>query len=215
MGTERWGTVEFGDLLAAARRDDAAALGEMCERPRAYLTRLVATKLIPADLRDKADPEGIVQETLLAACRGFPQFRGDTLAQWHAYLCVIAERQVCNFQAYWGRKGRRHEQTLPSQRGSSSGFGLSQAADESSGPSSKADRCERDHLLLAVIERLQPDYRTVITLRIFEDLPFSDIATRMGRSNEAVRKLWTRAHQSLREAVLSDDRLRRAFGGEL
>jgi RNA polymerase sigma-70 factor (ECF subfamily) len=55
--------------------------------------------------------------------------------------------------------------------------------------------------LAAALERLPDDYRVVIILRHIEDLPYSEIAGRMKRSEGAVRMLWVRALAQLRNDV--------------
>src|SRR5205807_2681193 len=47
------------------------------------------------------------------------------------------------------------------------------------------------------LERLPEDYRLVIQLRIAEELSFDDIGRRLGRSVNAVEKLWVRAYRQL------------------
>jgi RNA polymerase sigma-70 factor (ECF subfamily) len=49
--------------------------------------------------------------------------------------------------------------------------------------------------------RLPGDYREVIILRYLEGLPLADVAARMGRSVESVRKLWTRGLVQLRRTL--------------
>ena len=62
-----------------------------------------------------------------------------------------------------------------------------------SSPSNRAIRDEQQLQLAAALERLPDDYRVVIILRHIEDLPYSEIAGRMKRSEGAVRMLWVRA----------------------
>ena len=73
--------------------------------------------------------------------------------------------------------------------------GLSQA------PSSLALKREQAVLLAEALERLPEDYREVFVLRNLEQVPIEEIATRMGRSPNAVRKLWTRALLALRREL--------------
>ena len=49
--------------------------------------------------------------------------------------------------------------------------------------------------------RLPDDYRQVLVFRYQDQLAFVDIARRMNRSDNAVRKLWARAVQSLQERM--------------
>ena len=67
------------------------------------------------------------------------------------------------------------------------------------GPSASSDVSRREQavLLADALERLAPDYREVIVLRSLQDLPFEEVARRMGRKPGAVRMLWARALEKL------------------
>ena len=54
---------------------------------------------------------------------------------------------------------------------------------------------EQQQKLRQLLSQLSPDQRQVIELRHFEELPFSAIAARLGRSDPAVRMLWVRGIQ--------------------
>jgi len=52
-----------------------------------------------------------------------------------------------------------------------------------------------------VFSRLPAEYRLVLELRYWGGLSFVDIAPRLGRSPEAVRKLWYRAVERVQEEL--------------
>jgi RNA polymerase sigma-70 factor (ECF subfamily) len=56
-------------------------------------------------------------------------------------------------------------------------------------------------LVADALESLPEHYREVIVLRHLEELPFADVARRMGRSVDSVKHLWTRALASLQGAL--------------
>jgi RNA polymerase sigma factor (sigma-70 family) len=56
--------------------------------------------------------------------------------------------------------------------------------------------------LAAALTRLSSDHQTVIRLRHQLGLQFNEIGERMGRSKDAVQKLWMRAVCRLREELL-------------
>ena len=60
-------------------------------------------------------------------------------------------------------------------------------------------------LLADALERLPADYRDVFILRNLEQVPVEQVAARMGRSVNAVRKLWTRAMLALRRELGGDE----------
>ncbi len=59
-----------------------------------------------------------------------------------------------------------------------------------------------DHLA-----RLPADYREVIVLRNLEGLAFAEVARRMGRTPGAVRVLWVRAVDQLRQLLEQEELL--------
>jgi RNA polymerase sigma-70 factor (ECF subfamily) len=68
-------------------------------------------------------------------------------------------------------------------------------------PSSLAVRREQSVLLADALAGLPEDYREVFVLRNLEHMPVEAIAARMGRSPNAVRKLWGRAMVALKKAL--------------
>ena len=76
-----------------------------------------------------------------------------------------------------------------------------QLADSIASPSSIAARREQAVLLADALARLPADYREVFILRNLEHVAVDEIAARMGRSPNAVRKLWGRAMIALKQAM--------------
>jgi RNA polymerase sigma-70 factor (ECF subfamily) len=70
-----------------------------------------------------------------------------------------------------------------------------------SSPSQRAVRREQATWLAEALEKLPEDYREVLVLHHLEECAFPDVARRMGRSVEAVKKLWARALARLRKSV--------------
>jgi RNA polymerase sigma-70 factor (ECF subfamily) len=62
-------------------------------------------------------------------------------------------------------------------------------------------RREQAVLLADALEALPVDYREVIILRQLEELPFPEVARRMGRSVDSVKNLWVRSLARLRREV--------------
>ena len=67
-----------------------------------------------------------------------------------------------------------------------------------SSPSEAASRREEAVRLADALGRLPGDYREVLILRHLEGLTFPAAATRMGRTVDAVEKLWMRALAKVR-----------------
>ena len=60
---------------------------------------------------------------------------------------------------------------------------------------------EESEALRAALHRLPEDYRTVLRLRNWECLPLAEVGRRMNRSEEAARKLWSRAIVRLQQEL--------------
>jgi RNA polymerase sigma-70 factor (ECF subfamily) len=192
-------------LLQQARAGNGVALGQLLERHRAFLA-VLARLQIGLRLQGKVDASDVVQEAFLGAARDFRQFQGATIAELRGWLRQILAAVVANLvRHYQGTQRRdvRRECPLPEEAESSAqAAGL--AADQSS-PSQQAARREQAELLVEALGRLADDERDLLILRHLEGLTFPEVAQRMGRTLDQVKKLWPRALT----------RLRQAFPGEL
>jgi RNA polymerase sigma-70 factor (ECF subfamily) len=187
------------DLLPLARAGDGEALGQLLGTCRSYL-KLLAQVQIDRRLSGKADASDVVQDTLLYAHQVFPSFRGRTEAELLGWLRrVLASklknlvRRYCEAQSRDVRLERRLEEEL-----NRSSCAVHSLAAPDSTPSHEAMRQEGAVLVADAVTRLPDTYREVIVLRHLEDLAFAEVAQRMGRSEESVKKLWVRALAALR-----------------
>jgi RNA polymerase sigma-70 factor, ECF subfamily len=190
-------------LLALARSGDGAALGQLLERYRSYLS-LLARVQIGRRMQGKLDVADVIQETYLEAHRGIGQFRGTTEAQYLAWLRQILVGILANqVRRYFGTKRRdvRLERELQDGLDRSSVFLGSHLIAAQSSPSSQASRREQAVLLADAMEELPRDYREVIILRQLEGLSFPQVAQRMGRTEDSVKNLWARALVRLRRLL--------------
>ena len=190
-------------LLDLARTGDGAALGQLLERYRSYLS-LLARVQIGRRMQGKLDVADVVQETYLEAHRGVGQFRGSNEAQFLAWLRQILVGILANqVRRYFGTKRRdvRLERELQDGLDRSSVFLGSNLIAPQSSPSAQASRREQAVLLADAMEELPEDYREVIILRQLEELSFPQVALRMGRTEDSVKNLWARALVRLRRLL--------------
>ena len=195
------------DLLDRARAGDSAALGPLLERYRQYLT-LLARLQIGRALGAKFGGSDVVQETFLEAHRDFHGFLGGTPGELTAWLRQILARNLANqVRRYRGTRRRdvRLEQGLVSALGESSERLADALAAPGASPSQEAARGESAVRLAEALARLPPDYREALVLRNLEELTFPEVAERMGRSIESVKKLWARGLARLRPLLDSGE----------
>lgn len=136
--------------------------------------------------RNIYEHEELVQEVFVQAWRSLPSYRADApLLHW---LRKIATRTAYRF---WKRKARERKQMadLPD-------FDAAMiSAPEELSASESAD------LLYCLLERLPVRERTVLTLHYFEDLPFPEVAQRLGWSHILVKVTAYRARKKLQEQL--------------
>lgn len=182
-------------LLAAARRGCPTSLGWIFEALRARLVA-VADQELPVSLRAKMGPSDLVQETAIDMQRDFASFRGSTAEECFAWLRSILRNNVVDkvrqFEATQKRDLGREEPIDPAGRDAGGRLPACTKLPEGS-----AIRHEDAAAVSQALARLPADHRTVIELRYWRGLSFGDIGVEMGRSPDAVRKLWYRAIERL------------------
>jgi RNA polymerase sigma-70 factor (ECF subfamily) len=188
------------ELLILARQGDDEARDALLQQYRDYLS-VLARVHVDRHLQAKVDDSDLVQETMLQAHRDFPQFRGTTEAALAAWLrSIMANKGAVLARRFYGTKQRdpRLERQIEADLDRSSVALAGAIADPGSSPSQRAARRERAVLLADALGQLPSDYREVMILHHLEDLRMPEVAERMGRSVDSVRKLWARAMVQLR-----------------
>lgn len=177
------------DLVAAARRGDAAALEALIVRyqPRVY-------RFGVRMCRHPEDASDVAQETLLAMARSIRDFRGDSSVS--TWLFTIA-RRFC-------LRKRRRSQSAPAQEHSldaPGAEGIQQVADPAPGPEEKAAARQIESVLTSAIDSLDRGQREVLVLRDVEGLSADEVAKVLGVSVPAVKSRLHRARLSVRQQL--------------
>jgi len=192
--------IDSNELVERARAGNLQAIAELLGAYRNYLV-LLARVHIKANLQAKADPSDLAQETCLLAARDLRHFRGETEAEFVAWLRqILANTGAAMIRRYKAAQSRdigRERQFEQQLDRSSIALGRMAAAADAS-PSRIASRREAAVVLADALARLPDDYREVLVLSHLEGLALADVAERMGRSIPSVRGLRTRAAIKLR-----------------
>lgn len=184
------------ELLAAARRGDPDAVGQLFEAARSQLLQL-ADRELPADVRAKIGPSDVVQETAVDVHRDFARFNGTTPEALFAWLRGILRNNVVDVV-------RLYREAL--KRNAALEISLTAASAREAGeilpaltrtPDGSAIRREEAAAINFVLARLPADYRRVLELRYWNGMSFVDMAPHLDRSPDAARKLWYRALECL------------------
>jgi RNA polymerase sigma-70 factor (ECF subfamily) len=191
------GDTQFRKLIEAAHAGDQSALGRLLDGFRPYL-RLFSDRKLGADLKQKCGESDLVQQTFLDAQQAFPRFTGSKPDEFRAWL----ERILLNNLGDVARRFRDVEKRQINREVSlaENWVAIGTLVDGST-PSKKLIAREEKTRLRQALASLPEDYARVIALRNLERLKFEEIATLMGRSTGAVKKLWSRAILQLKEAM--------------
>jgi RNA polymerase sigma-70 factor (ECF subfamily) len=176
------------ELLARARDGDRRAVGELLERHQGRVYRF-GMKMCgePEDAKD------VLQETLLAAARGLPEFRGaSSVTTW---LYAIA-RSFCIKKRRTSKFAPEVVESLEDRAGSAG-----DVADAARGPDEQLSGQEVQRHLQEAIGALDPMYREVLILRDVEGLTAAEVAEVLGLTVEAVKSRLHRARVAVRARV--------------
>lgn len=189
-------------LLADARLGSVEALAELCEAARTGMLDSARRSLPPA-LRAKLGASDIVQDAVIDAHRCFPQFAGRSPAEFFGWLRTILRRRVADSVRRYQVADRRtvnREVRLAECEHSDPGELMPGAH---AGPDVSVIRREDSQALELAIAALPEDGQAVLRLRHWEGRGFDEIASEIGKSEAAVRKIWYRSLQRLGENVRS------------
>jgi RNA polymerase sigma-70 factor (ECF subfamily) len=193
-----------GRLLVEARQGGKASLDTLLELYRRYLHWLARSRIGP-QLRTRVNASDVVQEAMVQAWRNFDQFQGNDGKEFLAWLrriLVNCLARVVEQQVHARKRDVRREVSLDqamSGAPASEATGAGALAGDDSTPSMQAQRHEMTAILAERLYQLPPQYRDVIVLRNLEGLPFEEVALRMGKTSGAVRILWLRALEHLKQ----------------
>jgi RNA polymerase sigma-70 factor (ECF subfamily) len=184
---------ESNVLVERARSGDREAFDELAAQARSRLLQKI-DRMVGPRLREKAEPEDVLQEVFLRGLESIARFDGNDAEAFQRWLEGIARNVVRNLGR---RKSWKKEFELTHDVPASG-----------SSPSRHQRREERFERLSKAVESLSPDYRTVIRLARIEGLKIREVAERMNRSESAVKNLLLRAMKELRDSFGETDSFR-------
>jgi RNA polymerase sigma-70 factor (ECF subfamily) len=173
---------EYTDLVERARRGDEDCMNRLAERARERLRMYVRRLTLDDDVT-----QDILQESMLEMFRFLDKLeRADRFWPW---LFRIATR---NFHDQHEREQRRRR--LSPHEGEDRNTRKREERQE--GLENLVSQ-ELRQVVSAAMLRLKPQYRTVLTLRCFEEMPYSEISEVVGCSEFGARMRFLRAKKAL------------------
>lgn len=174
------------ELVERIKQGDAKATDALLKR---HETRVYRFGLRMCGNED--DARDVLQETLLAAFRNLPTFRGDS--QISTWLYQIA-RSFCI-------KQRRRREGEPAAHESVEAQEVKKLAGDEPQGDSKTHAREVGTLIQAAINTLQPDHREALVLRDVEGLSAEEAADVVGIEVGALKSRLHRARLALKQQL--------------
>lgn len=179
------------ELVRRFNGGDEAAFNEIVSR---YTGKIFSAAV--GLLRNRADAEEIVQDTLLRVHRGLANFRGESsLATWIHHIAVNLSR---NRYWYFYRRRRHDALSLDFQPGEGGAtFSDLMASDAPTAPR-QAVVAEFSELVTVCMGKLESHQREILTMRAVMNQSYEEIALALGTNVGTVKSRIARARGNLR-----------------
>src|SRR5262245_49187304 len=198
---------ETSDLLARAAGGDQAALGQLLERERDRLRRMVALRL-DRRLHGRIDPSDVIQEAQLEAAERLAEYLRNPTVPFFLWLRLLTgQRLLALHRRHLGAQrrdaGREVSLDRPALPQATSAALAARLLGRVTTPSAAAVRAEMKARLQEALDGMDPADREVLTLRHFEQLTTAEAARELGISEEAAKKRHVRALKRLKAILTS------------
>lgn len=167
-------------LVARAQQGDKEAFLTLYNRYLGKVYNRVKTRIPPADVED------VTQEIFMAVVRSLKKFKHQS--RFNTWLYTIANRQIAD---YYRRRARGGRDEAP----------LSLELVTFNEPSYEHENLDEQAAVRRALGNVPDHYRDIVLLRFAEGLTFTEIAEEMGKSLEAVKSLYRRAIQAIRDEI--------------
>jgi RNA polymerase sigma-70 factor (ECF subfamily) len=176
-------------LIAACREGDTQAFGVLVRR---YQDRLYPTLARMTGSAD--DALDLLQDAFLKAYRKLGDFHGDSsFYTWIYRIAVnlaLSERRKPAHRRRWVGLDRRGPDAIDPPDDPSR-----------TDPGRSLDQDERDQLIQKALDRLSPDYRTIVVMKDIDGLRYEEIAETLSIPVGTVRSRLHRARGELRDLL--------------
>jgi RNA polymerase sigma-70 factor (ECF subfamily) len=169
---------------------DLAALGKMMEEHRPRLRAMLCRRIDTAPL----DPDTLLQETFLLACRRWPHFQEQSRMKPFAWLYRLALDCLIEAWRQLNRGVKALEMPLPEH---SSILLALKIVSSGTSPSEAVARQEVCETMRQTLARLKPADREILWMKYYDGLTFEEVASILGISVNTAAKRQARALQRL------------------
>ena len=188
-------------ILDRLRLGDESALAEFLQANREVLLAFIR-KRVSTRLQRKIEPEDVLQEASVEAVR---ILKNTNLSNWDplAWLYQLCERKIIDAHRRFFVSQKRdasREAALPDGSG---GPGIADLlAASMTTPSAAFSRDQRQLRMLAALDTLPEDQREALRLRYLIGQSSKEIATKLGKTDGAVRVMLSRSLAKLQAMLV-------------
>ena len=175
--------VDFAEVLVGAQDNCGWAFTRLYESLAAAVDGYLR-------VQGASEPEDLTSAVFLAAFSRIGSFKGDEKG-FRSWVFTIAHARLVD-----DRRARARRPLMEALEEPATGRAASAESEALSGLG-----LEQLHRLL---ERLTPDQRAVLTLRVLADLPIENVASVLGKAPGAVKALQHRALGALRRELVAE-----------
>jgi RNA polymerase sigma-70 factor (ECF subfamily) len=195
------------ELLRQAAAGDAHALGDLFDRHRDRLRRMVQMRL-DRRLRGRVDPSDVLQEAYLEFARCLADYLHNPQVPFFLWLRFLTGMKLqALHRHHLGTKARDAGREVSLHRGAgpraSSASLAAQLLGRHTTPSQAALRAELRARVQKALNDMEALDREVLSLRHFERLSNAETAQVLGLSETAASNRFVRALKRLRKVLLS------------
>jgi RNA polymerase sigma-70 factor, ECF subfamily len=158
-------------------------------------------------LNDQSEASDVVQEVFLKVFRNIGSFRGQSSLKTWMYRITVNEAHNAR---RWFFRHRRREVELDTNPGEARNL-KETIPDTGRSPFEVAVNRERQVMIQAALERINPIFREAVVLRDITDLSYDEIAEILGVSLGTVKSRILRGREALREQLEGSLKLRPAL----
>ena len=191
--------LEVDALVEKAVLGDNEALADLFSHYKSQLRRMIAFRM-DQNLKGRVDPSDVLQEAFLDLVERLPAFKDKGMSFFVWLRLVTHERLLRVHRQHLNTQKRDARREVGFQKGIDV-TSISLAAHllgEFSSVEGKAIRAEKSARLHTILDKMQPDDREIIALRIFEGLSNMEIAEVLGLTKQTTSKRFLSAITKLK-----------------
>jgi RNA polymerase sigma-70 factor (ECF subfamily) len=193
------------ELINGAKAGDAEAAGELLNRHREALRRMIELRL-DRRIQQRVDASDIVQEVMIEANRRLRGYLDDPAMPFHLWLRQMARDRLID--AHRRHRGsvkrsvdREQAMVAPAALDRSTIELAAQLCDPELTPAAAATMQELQRRFQAALETMEANDREIVLMRHFEQLSNQDVAQCLHLTEPAASMRYLRAMRKLRKLL--------------